>query len=161
MEYVNETLYRPLNSKQMKNIYLATLCGCFNAIYSVTPGPVHLKTKRCLSDLHGSVVKGLIPFMAPVHASNHDAFQNHVKACNIVLSQIKGNGATMHHVLLNLAGYCLEKLPAKENHLVKFRELFNLWHGVWDTKDYTELGDVIFARIDKELKAIVLQNGIL
>jgi hypothetical protein len=147
-----------LPQKEKKNVHLSVACGCLNYIYNATPGPNHSKKKRMLRQTYNQIIREVGPQLPQVSDHNMQLFKDTVTASGVVVQDIVDNGGIESHVLLNLAGFCLNELPLKDKHWKKFNSLFDLWEDAYEYKDVRS-GDRIFNRIESEVQILVAQRG--
>ena len=148
-----------LSKQEQKNVYLAVACGCLNSIYNNIPGPRHQKRKRSCQQAHDMVLHTIAPVLPPVLPHNMELFKDTIHASSIILDDLGEEYIQRIHIMLNLASFCLNELPANDKVWRKFNPLFDLWPGVWNNKDDIKAGERIFIRIDAEVQIQVAQRG--
>ncbi len=151
--------HRNLSEKEKKNVFLAIAAGCLKAAHDTIPGPEHQRRKRELRALKDRLLRHVYPRIPPVAPHNMELFKDTIRASEKVLHQIlEETGQQAVHVLLNLAGFCIEELPLQKEHHQQYNALFDLWLDARQYKDVRS-GERIFARIDSELQILVAQRG--
>ena len=147
-----------LTGREKKNVFLAVACGCLSGISDEVPGPTHQKKKRVSQMLREELIRDVAPLLPRVADHNMDLFIDTIKASEVVLKEIIGEGIQIIHVLLNLAAFCMEELPVKDKHKEKLVALFGMWDDAYAYQDVRS-GDRIFTRIETEVQILVIQRG--
>lgn len=156
MEQISITPTLPC--KEKKNVFLAIAVGSMNTINSSIPGPDHKKQKRCLSQFSTDLLHYVGPQLPPVAPHNMQLFQDTIIAGGRVLEQILDEtGFQGAHVMLNLAGFCMEQLPTNKRLEKRYMKLFEMWEGARKYKDVRS-GERIFCRIESELEILITQR---
>lgn len=150
---------KDLNNDERKNVFLVIACGCFNTIHNSIPGPPHKKQKRVLRTLAEELLQYVSPRIPKVESYNLSLFEDTIKASGTVLNKILDeSGSSGLHIMLNLAGFCMEKLPVSKSNIAKYNSLFDMWEEAQQYED-CKSGDHIFARIETEVNILVAQRG--
>lgn len=148
-----------LPETEKKNVYLAVAAGCMETLEKHAPGKPHSRVKRELRQLRTMLIHDLAPRLARIHASNMRLFKDTIMASEKALEAIsKEHKQEQRHILLNLAGFCMEELSADDKHWRRYNKLFDLFPEAQQYKDVRS-GDRIFTRINSELQILVAMRG--
>jgi hypothetical protein len=160
MEQLDTKINATLSEEEQKNVFLSVACGCLTTIKQGVPGPEHLKKKRVLQELRDDILDYVSRRIPGIKQGNIKLFTDTIEASGKVMDQINEEQPERNstHIMLNLAGFCLDKLPLAPKHFRKYNALFELWEGAYKYED-TRAGDRIFNRIESELKILLAQRS--
>jgi tRNA isopentenyl-2-thiomethyl-A-37 hydroxylase MiaE len=159
MEQIELGFNKDLSVEEKKNVFLAVASGCFYTIHNMIPGPSHQKKKRVLKTLGDEIVRYASPKIPQIQKENMQLFEDTIVASGVVMDQIlEETGLNGTHVMLNLAGFCMEELPLNKRHYEKYNRLFDLFQNATQYKDIRS-GERIFTRIETELEILIAKRG--
>jgi len=159
MEQLKTAVNKNLSKEEKKNVFLAVASGCFYTVHNMIPGPSHQKKKRVLRKLGDEIIQYAGRKIPKVREENTQLFHDTIVVSGEVLDRIlEETGQQGAHVLLNLAGFCLEELPLNKRHYEKYNQLFDLFPDATRYKDIRS-GERIFTRIESELEILIAQRG--
>lgn len=152
-------LHKNLSKEEKKNVYLAVACGALQVVHDIIPGPEHQKRKRILRQLRADILRygsARIPKVAP---HNMQLLKDTIIASEQGLAKILEEGNNnVFHILLNLAGFCMEQLPLQPDHFKRYNEFFTIWSDAYHYQD-VRCGERVFNRLDSEIEILVAQRG--
>jgi hypothetical protein len=159
MEQITTGINVDLPTEEKKNVFLAITVGCLNTIHNSIPGPPHQRQKRVLRDFAQQILSHVSKRIPKVEEENIELFNATITASASVMDHIlEETGQQGLHVMLNLAGFCMDKLPLTDWHHKKYNSLFDMWIGA-DKYEDAKSGERIFHRIESEVKILVAQRG--
>jgi hypothetical protein len=148
-----------LSAGEKKNVLLSIACGCLNTVHNAIPGPPHKKQKRVLRTLATEIMAYVGPRIPRVESRNSQVFHETITAGAKVMDQILDeNGTAGLHIMLNLAGFCIDQLPVSKSNIAKYNSLFDMCDGAHRHQD-KKSGEDIFKRIEAEVTLLVTQRG--
>ena len=148
-----------LTEQEKKNVHLAVCAGCLETIHDHIDEPNHSRRKRVLRQVRSMILSDLAPLLPPISVQNMEMFKETIRVSEKVMQEIlEEHKNSRIHIMLNLAGFCLHELPARDKHWRAYNGLFDMWS---EADQYIDVrsGDRIFNRIESELQIQVAQRG--
>lgn len=157
----SNTFNNPLELTRIEynRLLLATGLGCLNGITLLIPGEGHSRKKRFCENLYKSLNRSLSRKMPECQLDSTPLLDAYMDAGNEILAEFASKGEGPIHMILNLAYYCLEKLPLNRYHLERLVKLFDLFEEAAIHPDLCASGDAIMERMGGMARTAIVAKG--
>jgi hypothetical protein len=142
---------------QLVALYLA--CDCLRRVYEGSKEPAHVRRKRKLFALSNLIAKQIPPQLPAI--KQRDVFVVTMRAANELIDELLALSTMQAQFLLNLALYCLSRLPVNYKIYEELDELFIMW-GVHHSSSTVRDGQKLFETVEEQAAlAMIRRKGVM